>query len=108
MGTVASHTRYASAERIGARVRAIRKQQKMTTTALAKKIGCSQQQICAVELGRINTPVEMLAHIAEALGVSLAALFAEDDTLPALTPVDLSQCRTKLHELVEAFEKMSA
>lgn len=69
-----TQTRYVNAERCGARIRALREEQGLSTTALAKKAGFSQQQICQVELGKINTPIETLGRIAEALGVSLAFL----------------------------------
>lgn len=76
--SMVTQTRYASAERCGARVRALREEREWSTTLLAKKAGFSQQQICQVELGKINTPIETLARIADALGVELGELiFAE-------------------------------
>lgn len=93
MGDSLGTTRYAGAARIGARVRALRELQHMTTTELAKKTGFSQQQICAVELGRINTPVETLIRIADALGVTLTLLCSEDaDLVVRAKQQAVSQC----------------
>lgn len=86
--------RYASAERVGARIRALREQQGLSTTVLARKAGFSQQQICQVELGKINTPIETLARVADALGVELGELVSEDvGSLGEMPPDMLAQFR---------------
>lgn len=58
----------------GSRVRFFREQQGLSTTELARKAGFAQQQISKVELGKINTPIETLARLAEALEVPLSEL----------------------------------
>lgn len=72
--------RYASARRCGERLAHLRKARKLTLKQVAEKTGFSPQQIFLVEKGEINTPIETLARIAAALGVSLDALaFGEDE-----------------------------
>lgn len=80
---VATALRYPCAANIGARIRAIRERYEWSTTELAQRTGFSQSQISVVELGRLNTPIETLARIADALHVPLDDLLKEPDQPPA-------------------------
>jgi transcriptional regulator with XRE-family HTH domain len=81
MATQVRKERYASAVRCGAQVAALRKARGWTLKELAEKTGFSPQQIFLVEKGEINTPIETLTRIAEALGVPLSALCADVDSV---------------------------
>lgn len=67
-------TKYPYAQRCGSQVRRLRQARGWTTTELAERAALSQPQISAIELGRVNTPIETLARLAEALGVPLRTL----------------------------------
>ena len=84
--------RYESAIQCGERVRTLRKQLGYTLEEVGEKAGFSGAQIYLVEKGRINTPVETLARIAQALGVPVRALFCEEDQ-GALPPVEARKPR---------------
>ena len=56
---------------IGAQLMAYRKQNKLSQTALAKKIGVSQAMISAIERGDKNVSVKVLAKIVSKLGGEL-------------------------------------
>ena len=70
---------YVHAQLMGKHLRMLRERQGLTTSMLAARIGCTQQQVSAVELGVNNTPIETLATFARALGVSLKSLLALPD-----------------------------
>ena len=78
----AAPRRYARAARCGERIRVLRDRQKMTLEELAKRTGFTPANLSKVENGRINTPVETLAKIADALGVPLAQVFIDDQGKP--------------------------
>jgi transcriptional regulator with XRE-family HTH domain len=59
-----------NARRLGAHLRRLREEKGLTAAEVAKQAGFTQQQISQVERGAINTPIETLARIAKALGVS--------------------------------------
>lgn len=65
---------YASAVQCGAKITEVRKTRGLTLKQVAVKTGFSPQQIFLVEKGKINTPIETLARIAEALDVPLVEL----------------------------------
>ena len=76
---MASARKYPTAEVAGAKIRFLREQRGWTTTDLGRYSGFSQQQVSAVELGQINTPIETLQRIAAALGVSLTCLMRDTE-----------------------------
>jgi len=80
MATQVRKEKYASALQCGERVAHTRKARKMTLKQVAEKTGFSPQQIFLVEKGEINTPVETLARIAEALDVPLVEFFDDHDS----------------------------
>jgi transcriptional regulator with XRE-family HTH domain len=72
--------------RLGQRIRALRKQQKMSQTELAEKAGISLITISRIERGERDPHVKTLARIAKGLGVApfelllLARYFDDNDT----------------------------
>lgn len=52
----------------------------ISTNKLANKAGISQSYLRDIELGKKNPTVEVMSYICEALGISLADFFAEDET----------------------------
>jgi transcriptional regulator with XRE-family HTH domain len=65
---------YSHAAVVGARIKVLRKAQRLGTTELAARVGCVQQTISAIERGQYNTSIEQLGRIATALGVTLEGL----------------------------------
>lgn len=66
--------RYARAAQCGERIIQARDHRGWSQRELAKRTGFSNQQISKVETGAVNTPIETLARIAEALEVPLSEL----------------------------------
>lgn len=70
---------------IGKRVRARRKQLRMTQGDLAQAAGCTQQSIVQLEGDKVTNPQKIL-EIADALGVSARYLkMLTDDPAPSVT-----------------------
>lgn len=62
-------------ERVGARLRAIRKAQRLTLKALSGRSGVALSTLSKIELGQISVSYEKFAAVARALDVDIAALF---------------------------------
>jgi transcriptional regulator with XRE-family HTH domain len=62
-------------ERVGGRLRAIRKQQALTLKALSARSGVALSTLSKIELGQISVSYEKFAAVARALDVDIAALF---------------------------------
>lgn len=65
--------------KIGNRIRSIRKEKKVTLIDLSKQTGIAQATLSRIETGRMTGTVESHAKVAEALGLSLAELYAPLD-----------------------------
>lgn len=65
--------------KIGGRVREIRKTKKVTLVELSKQTGIAQATLSRIETGSMMGTVESHRKIAEALGLSLAELYAPLD-----------------------------
>lgn len=61
-------------EVLGARLRRLRKQRKLTLIQLARRAGLSPQYLSEIERGRKEPSSEMIAAISGALGISLLDL----------------------------------
>lgn len=70
---------YVSAARCGTALRRIRERQRLSVTEVARRAGFTQQQLSAVELGKINTPIETLGRLADVLGVPLTKIVGETE-----------------------------
>jgi len=62
-------------ERVGERLRAIRKEQRLTLKALSERSGVALSTLSKIELGQISVSYEKFAAVARALNVDIAALF---------------------------------
>ena len=62
-------------ERVGARLRAIRKGQGLTLKELSARSGVALSTLSKIELGQISVSYEKFAAVARALDVDIAALF---------------------------------
>lgn len=62
-------------ERIGERLRAIRKGQRLTLKLLSERSGVALSTLSKIELGQISVSYEKFAAVARALDVDIAALF---------------------------------
>jgi XRE family aerobic/anaerobic benzoate catabolism transcriptional regulator len=66
-------------ERLGARVKRLRADRRLTLRELAERSGVSLRFLLQIESGRANVSVKRLADVALALGTSPAALLADAD-----------------------------
>lgn len=64
-------TRYKIAQKVGKRIRILRKKKKLTQEGLAEKIKIHVSTLGRIERGESNPPLHTLNKIANALGVSL-------------------------------------
>jgi transcriptional regulator with XRE-family HTH domain len=63
---------------IGARIRAIRQDKRLTLKELASKAGCDQPNLSKIETGQTGCTTESLRRIATALNVAVSDLFESD------------------------------
>lgn len=73
-------------ERVGARLREIRKQRRLTLKALSANSGVALSTLSKMELGQVSASYEKLAAVARALSVDIAQLFGAGGT--ELSPDD--------------------
>jgi transcriptional regulator with XRE-family HTH domain len=73
--TAAAATALPDRERIGERLRAIRKEQRLTLKVLSERSGVALSTLSKIELGQISVSYEKFAAVARALDVDIAALF---------------------------------
>ncbi|MFN7610219.1 MAG: helix-turn-helix domain-containing protein [Lysobacteraceae bacterium] len=66
--------------RLGASIAQLRKEQGITQVQLAETLDVSQQTITTYEIGHRRIQVSMLPVIAQALGVSVETLVADDSS----------------------------
>lgn len=64
-------------QRLGERLRSLRRQRKLRLRDLAARIPCSEGLISKIERGRVTPSLKVLHGMASALDVSIASLFAE-------------------------------
>lgn len=66
-------------QKLGNRIRALRKAKKVTLVELSKNTGIAQATLSRIETGRMTGTVQSHQKIAEVLGLSLAELYAPID-----------------------------
>lgn len=81
--------------KIGARLRALRREKNITQKKLAQKAGLSTSQIARLELGRLNTTISTMVIIARSLETDLFYFFLDfkhgspmEEEEPANVPLD--------------------
>jgi|SRR5690625_5110567 len=99
--------------KVGEKLRALRKAKGLTTQALAEKVNVSQSYISRFENGRAIPDIKMLEHLLNHLDCDLATFFSNDfqeasedlikliDTIKTLTP----EARIKLNEFLKEMKK---
>lgn len=63
---------------LGARIRSIRQEKKLSQVAVARKIGMLRANYVKIERGKKNVTVDTLLRIADGLGVEMTIDFGED------------------------------
>lgn len=66
--------RYKIAQKVGKKIRIIRKQKKLTQEELASKIGIHVTTLGRIERGESNPPLQTINRIAQALGIKISDL----------------------------------
>lgn len=66
-----------SEQRLGERLRTLRRRRKLRLRDIAERVSCSEGLISKIEHGRVTPSLKVLHGIAAALDVSIASLFAE-------------------------------
>ena len=65
---------------MGARVAQLRKDQGLTQTQLAERLGIAQQTLAHYEVGRLRVAASMLPTLAQVLGTSVEELIGQNST----------------------------
>lgn len=64
---------------VGPSLRRHRRARDLTLSQLAEAAGCSESMVSKIETARVNPSLTLLRRLAEAVGINVAALFAEAD-----------------------------
>lgn len=72
-------------EKLGERIRELRKDKKLTLVEIAQKTGIAQATLSRIETGTMTGTVESHARIADAIGISLADLYSGLDERESAT-----------------------
>lgn len=97
---------------ISKRIIELREARNMTTNKLANLAGISQSYLREIELEAKNPTVEILSYICDALGISLAEFFSDNDCelnpflLSALKKLNANE-QTKLAEFINTIKPHS-
>jgi transcriptional regulator with XRE-family HTH domain len=71
---------------LGGAIRELREQHRLTADELCAAAGLSSAQLTALEDGRLDPDLELIAAIARALGVRLSEIFVRVEQLAARGP----------------------
>lgn len=88
---------------VGANIRRLRNEQRLTLQDLALRLGMSHQQLQKYETGSNRVSAGVLYHVARALSVPVDALFegVDDGSPPDLEAKALLLARSKCHTIVD-------
>lgn len=67
-------------DRLGERLRRIRRQQGRTLEEIAQRCGCTRSLLSKIETGKSSPPIATLTRIAQALGVAMSELLTTEST----------------------------
>jgi len=83
-------------ERLGARIREIRKRRKLSQEMLAERAGISAQYVSNIERGKENPTLDLLLRLADALKVSLGEMcdFETEE-------MDIKKIRSSIREILK-------
>ena len=79
-GTTASRGRTSEPQKVGARLRRLRKQHGLTQIELARQIGIQQSDLSRMEKGEYRVSLDNLFKILSVFGLSVATFFAAEET----------------------------
>lgn len=90
---------------LGTRIRDLRKEKNLTMSELANMVGVTQGHLSQVERDIIEPSLSLIRKIAEALGVPIVSLFAEDnnDGIVCITPENRKIVKFKNEDIVYEF-----
>ena len=86
---------------VGARVAQLRKDQGLTQTQLAERLGIAQQTLAHYEVGRLRVAASMLPTLAQVLGTSVEELIGQ-------RPAHTTGKRGPVQRLQQQLERLSA
>lgn len=86
---------------LGARIAQLRKDQDMTQTQLAERLGIAQQTLAHYEVGRLRVAASMLPTLAQVLGTSVEELIGQ-------APARTGTKRGPAPRLQQQLERLSA
>lgn len=92
---------------VGDKIKAARKQRKLTQIALAERANISRSYLADLEGGRYNPSLDTLEAIASALNTETSALLSQDSpiTNSEITPAKKNELRSIMHDnLIKAQE----
>lgn len=90
--------------RVGARIKQLRKAQRLTQEQLAERAGLSDKFVGELERGKANPTLTTLAALSDALGVSLVDLLGVQPERARLTPRQATQVRDALASIESLVE----
>ena len=91
-------------ERVGARLKELRRERRLTQEQLAEAAGLSYKFLGEVERGRGNPTLTTLSALSEALGVGLVDLLGLEGERPRLSARQVSQVRDALASIENLVE----
>ncbi len=98
-------------ERLGKRIRTLRKAKGLTQEGLGERANLNYKYIGEIERGEVNSSVETLAAMANALDISISQLFEDESRLPLdhqLPPKDIQLIKEALPLLNQMFSDCEA
>ena len=90
---------------VGKRIKALRRQKKLTLNELSRKVGISISFLSDIENGRSNPSLERLKDIAEALDTSVSFLMGEDNPMQK-DKISDEELDKKIYELKKEFPNL--
>jgi len=94
-------------EKLGKRIRELRKAKELTQEALGEKASLSYKFIGEIERGQVNPSLDSLSAIANALNVEIGDFFQKDDLLNKLAPEDFKTIKQALGLLNKIFSNVT-
>ena len=92
---------------LGKRIRLLRTSRRLTQERLGEMAGLSYKFIGEMERGAVNSSIDSLAGIAEALGVNIGDMFPkEPDIFSNLDDKDIRLVKKSLRLLNRTFQKL--
>jgi len=85
---------------VGSKIRLLRKENGLTQSALARRIGVQQSDLCRMENGEYKVSLDTLFNILRVFGMDIGEFFKDEFALPGPTERD--------DELLRLFQRLDA